>query len=290
MSAALAPGSRHAIPIRHPDFPFEAPPTGPIERHWAGGNLLATHAFNALNLTFPDGERFFIRSVQDLLSRVDDPELVRQARAFAGQEAMHGREHEAYFDTLRRQGYEIDRFLARFQRFGRFMDRLPARLRVAITAGAEHYTATFGRFALEDPVIERMHPTMRALILWHATEEIEHKAVAFDVMQAVGVSYPTRLLGFLLATASLFGWVAAGLRMLLRQEGVSRARVRALRKELRSSGDPGLERRTRRRLLAYLRPGFHPNQVHSKEAHPDEVDDLALAHQRLAEIGLLEAR
>jgi len=276
MAPELSPGSRHAIPVRRPRFPFEAPPEGPIPRHWVAGNALATHVFNAMNLTFPEGERFFIRSVNDHLGAIEDPELRRQVRGFAGQEAMHGHEHERYFDTLRAQGYEIDTFLGRFRRFGRLMDRLPASLRIAVTAGAEHYTATFGHFAFEDPLLEEAHPTMRRLIFWHATEEIEHKAVAFDVMKAAGVSYPVRILGFLIASFALFGWTAVGARMLLRQDGIGRRAVGALQREIEARGDRTIRRRVRRHVLAYFRRDFHPN----------DVDDLAIAHERLRAIGL----
>ena len=51
----LAPGSRHAIPVRRPEFDF----SGPLPRHGMAGNAVASHVFNGLNLVFPDGERFF---------------------------------------------------------------------------------------------------------------------------------------------------------------------------------------------------------------------------------------
>jgi hypothetical protein len=275
MAPRLAPGSRHAIPVRHPDFPFDLE----IPKHWADGNPLASHMFNALNLTFPDGERFFIRAVQDHLAELEDPDLARQARAFAGQEAVHGREHERYFEILRGQGYQIDGFLRRFRRFAKIIGRMPRSLRLAMTAGAEHYTATLGHFAVANAETRKFHPTMQALVIWHATEEVEHKAVAYDVMQAAGISYPTRLLGYVLATVSLLTWAAIGARMLLRQDGISRAEVRALRAGLAQGTDPELIEHTRRQLRAYLRRDFHPN----------DVDDLDLAHARLAEIELVAA-
>lgn len=263
---------RPPIPIRHPAFDFAAD----LPRHWAGGNPLATHIFNALNLQFPDGERFFIRAVNDNLDRVEDPGLVRQARGFAGQEAVHGREHERYFDVLRRQGYSIDRFLAVFRWLDRQVSRLPRSLRLAITAGAEHYTATLGHFALAGDATRSFHPTMEKLVVWHATEEVEHKAVAFDVMQAAGIGYPTRIAGFLLASAVLGGFTAAGARMLLKQDGLGRREIRAARAELRRRDDPVLLRFTGRQLKAYFRRDFHP----------DEFDDRELAARRLAEVDL----
>jgi len=270
----LTPGSRHALPQRRPDFPFDAS----IPRHWLGGNALATHFFNGLNLVFPDGERFFIQAVRDHLPQLRDPELARQAREFFGQEGRHAYEHERYFDTLRAQGYRIDEFLGRFRRFvGWTNRRLPAGLRLSMTAGAEHYTAIFGALALGDRfLIDEAHPTLRALIVWHATEEIEHKAVAFDVFQACRGGYALRLLGFALATLALFGWSIAGTRMLVRQDRLDRATLACCRRQLRALDEGATPRRLWRGVRSYLRRDFHPNQV----------DDLPLARRRLAELGL----
>ncbi len=265
------PVSRHDIPIRRPDFVFSEVP-----RLWANGNPLPTHLFNAAQLCFPQGERMFIKAVRDVLPRVDDPALRRQARGFAGQEAIHGKEHERYFETMRAQGYEIDGFLERLDRFIRGVNGLPASFRVALTAALEHYTATLGYLALADPTTDTFDPTMRSLIIWHATEEVEHKAVAFDVMQAVGIGYPMRIFAFLVATLVFIGWVAAGTRMLLRQDGYRRGELAPHLERLKRESDPGVVRETRRRVIGYLRPGFHPNQA----------DDLDFALDRLEQAGL----
>ncbi|MGB1274961.1 MAG: metal-dependent hydrolase, partial [Nannocystaceae bacterium] len=41
------------------NFSFDQTP-----RHWFGDNDVQTHMSNALNLLFPMGERFFVRSVK----------------------------------------------------------------------------------------------------------------------------------------------------------------------------------------------------------------------------------
>lgn len=271
---AMSSGARsdHDIPLRKPNLEFDAS----IARYWMNGNLFATHFFNGLNLVFPDGERFFVKAVHDHLDRITDPVLLRQARQFAAQEGQHANQHEKYFDCLRRQGYAIDGFLRRFHRFIRLSnDRLPAALRLAMTAGAEHYTAVLGAGAIEEfDLLADADPTMRALIIWHATEEIEHKAVAFDVLRATHPSYLLRIAGFLLATVALFGWTFAGMRMLVRQDRVTRAAFRAQRRAaLARDQGRGLVR-IRRGIRAYFRRDFHPN----------DTDHLALARRRLGEL------
>ena len=267
-----AASSDHDIPLRKPNLEFDAS----IPRYWMNGNLFATHFFNGLNLVFPDGERFFGKAVHDHLGQISDPVLLRQAKQFAAQEGQHANQHEKYFDCLRAQGYAIDTFLRRFHRFFLWTNRwLPARLRLAMTAGAEHYTAVLGAGAIEEfSLLADAHPTMRTLIIWHATEEVEHKAVAFDVLRATHPSYLLRVTGFILATIALFGWSIAGTRMLLRQDGLARHEVEAQRR-LAMARDHGRGlRRIRAGVRAYFRRDFHPN----------EQDHLALARQRLAEV------
>lgn len=267
-----AASSDHDIPLRKPNLEFDAT----IPRHWMNGNAFATHFFNGLNLIFPDGERFFVKAVHDHLGQIDDPVLLRQAKQFAAQEGQHANQHEKYFDCLRAHGYEIDPFLRRFHRFFRWTNRwLPAPLRLAMTAGAEHYTAVLGAGAIEEfELLADAHPTLRKLIVWHATEEIEHKAVAFDVLRATHPSYLLRVTGFVLATIALFGWSFAGTRMLLRQDGLSRREVDAQRRLALARDDGRGLRRIRAGVRAYFRRDFHPN----------EQDHLALARRRLGEL------
>lgn len=268
--------ARPPIPVRQVSLPFDPS----IPRHWFAGNALETHIFNGLNLLFPDGERFFIASVQEALPRVRDPELRRQVKGFFGQEALHAREHERYFDVLRAQDYRVDRFLRRFRRYCEWNSRwLPAPLRLAMTAGAEHWTATLGASVLRGPALDAAHPTMRMLALWHAAEEVEHRSVAFDVLQETHPGYLLRVTGFLLATASLFVWAAVGTRMLLRQDGISRHEVQALHRAARARGAGHLPELVRQGFWVYLRRDFHPSQD----------DALAEAEARLAELGLAGA-
>ncbi|MFQ5699974.1 MAG: metal-dependent hydrolase [Myxococcota bacterium] len=274
MTEQLYPGSRHSLPVRRPHFPFDAS----IPKHWAGGNAVASHAFNGLQLCFPAGERFFIQSVKDLLPYVDDEALRRQARSFLGQEAMHTREHLRFNEILKAQGYRLEPFLGPFEKLIRFCGRrLPAKLRIAMTAGAEHYTAMLGTLALTRPVMrDQMHPTVAQLIVWHACEEVEHKAVAFDVMQAVGVGYPRRILGYLIITAVLVSSAILSTRMLLRQDGLSRREISALTKQLPGSRVSSIRREIRQGFRAYFRRDFHPNQQ----------GDLGAARSELAKVGV----
>jgi predicted metal-dependent hydrolase len=230
-----------------------------VPRHWFAGSAVATHIANGVNILFPQGERFFVRSVKHFLDRIEDPELRTQIRGFFGQEGRHASAHDDYNDHLRAQGYRIDGFLDRNQRivYGWLEKATPPELRLAATAAAEHYTAIMAEGAFIGHGFDGAHPVMRELLLWHAAEEIEHKAVAFDVLTAINPSYRLRMAGLAYATALLgVSWLTASL-MLMRQDGLSLADIR---RGLRAIGDrdPILRRVFARGIREYVRRDFHP--------------------------------
>ena len=56
-------------------------------RYWLHDDPFATHFFNAMSSTFPEGEKFFVRSVQHYRSGVKNEKLQDQINEFIGQEA-----------------------------------------------------------------------------------------------------------------------------------------------------------------------------------------------------------
>lgn len=192
------------MPVRR-DLHFSLP----AERiaSWQGedGAHIA-HFMNTLSLFFPVGERFFIDAVRHYRDRIDDPELQKAVTAFIGQEAMHGREHQAYNEALFAalpvtQGME--HFVARFLRL--LQKWAPPHARLSTTIALEHFTAIMADGLLSDPrLLEGADPRFAALWRWHALEETEHKAVAYDVWERVrgrGLgAYLQRSAGLVLAT------------------------------------------------------------------------------------------
>ncbi|MGH8436773.1 MAG: metal-dependent hydrolase [Pseudomonas sp.] len=173
------------LEIRPRQLDFDLP--NPLPRHWHSGDAFKTHTFNAMSVLFPDGERFFIDSVRLFRQQIDDSVLQEQIRGFIGQEGHHSREHEEYSQRLRELGYDVD-YLERGlkRRLGFVKKHLPAKLQLAATCSVEHLTAIMADAVLKNPRwLEGADPTMAKLWRWHALEETEHKAVAFDVYQAV---------------------------------------------------------------------------------------------------------
>lgn len=264
------------FPVRRFDDDFSELP-----RWWYGGDPVMTHAINGMNLVFPDGERFFIRAVRRYLDRLDDPDLRARVQAFSGQEGQHGAAHELQFDALRDQGFEIESWMKwyRWAAYSVIEPSVPPILRLSATVALEHYTASFARVALETDLLDPAAPVMARLLRWHAAEEIEHRAVAYDVYVAVGGGYVMRILGMVLATLTLLFFWRRGTRHLMRQERDLPPRVASESRRTARQARARRMRVIRAALAAYLRPGFHP----------DDVDDGASAADYLASVGRLNA-
>ena len=247
---------RPSVVPRRMQFDFSEVP-----RHWLYGSAVITHAANGLHLLFPEGERFFIRSVRRYLGRIEDPELLARVRGFFAQEALHGKAHDEAASILERQGYEVSSFLRwyRWLAFDVVEACLPSVLCLSVTVALEHLTAVLAESAFHDGHLEHAHPEMRALLLWHSAEEIEHKSVAFDVFEAVDGRYWMRLLGMAIGVTSLLFFAGVARRRLIRADGLSHARVR---REWREARDRGQGSGTIwRGVFSYLRPGFHPDDI-----------------------------
>jgi predicted metal-dependent hydrolase len=234
-----------------------------MPKHYAAdGDLITSHLIAALSALFPDGEDYFVRSVRKVRDQVSDPELGRQVAGFIGQEAVHGREHRALNVRLDELGYPT-KALERFTRRALAVrERLMSDLsNLAATAAFEHYTATLAEILLTSPEVRELcgHEGVRDLLVWHALEESEHKAVAFDVYRAVGGSERMRTFTMNLVTVGFLTTLGVHLvRSLTRDRATyRRGALRASWRRVRRT--PFLSRETWRRLRAYNRPGFHPD-------------------------------
>ena len=157
-----------------------------IRRHYFANSPVMSHMLTALSSTFPIGEQFFVHSVRNVRDKVKDEKLQAQIAAFIGQEAMHSKAHAEFNDAWRSDDYHLDRFQAWLARKNEYVKNLHPKIQLAITCAFEHFTALLGGYILRHPeVLATLDDDAVKLWVWHAIEEIEHRAVAFDVYQAV---------------------------------------------------------------------------------------------------------
>ena len=245
------------LTVRRPTFDFTDLPV-----RWVGGSTLGTRYGNAGHVFIPLGEQFFIDTVRGFRDELDDDELRADVTAFIGQESVHRRAHEQLWAVLVDQGVPVEAYadvISSIRSIERFV---PPRLRLSVTAALEHYTAAFGLSFLTEDLASAVPDEMARLLAWHGLEELEHRSVAFDVLQTVDDGYALRVAGFVVASVMLAVVPAVGVVMF---RG-SPARGRTVAPGSASSTDLvgmscRLAVRMGRHLASYLRPGFHPRDL-----------------------------
>lgn len=248
--------SKRPMP-RRMDFVFD----DSIPLDWFGGDPFKSMVLTALSGTFPEGERFFVDSVRHYQQRVS-PALASQVSGFIGQEAHHGREHTAFNDFMAGKGLpmdKIDRFVGNAMQFLR--KRLSPERRLAMTCALEHFTAILAEMALENPdFFAPMDERVKALWYWHAIEESEHKAVAFDVFQDQVGSYWIRSSQMLINTIEFAFFTGYHTHQLFKARGIQRDWGMLRRGFREFLVEPGWLRKMGKAYLSYYKPSFHPWQ------------------------------
>ena len=259
-------------------------------KRWNARGPVVTHYMNALSIFFPEGERFFIHSLRHYRDQITDPVLKQAVTAFIGQEAMHGREHEEYNRQLAALGLPVKKLekLVDYVVNTRFK-ALPKPVQLSITIALEHFTAIYADLLLKEPrILEGADPALASMWRWHALEETEHKAVAFDVYTTVmgrGVkSYALRTSTLAIITALFMSAIVGFHIRMVRADKDARIGIKDWAKFTWVMVGPiGALRRLALPWLDYFKPGFHPwdhaNQHHLEgiEALVKEIEALPLA-------------
>lgn len=246
----------------------------PEEHHWCGGDPALTHILNSYTLLVPGNEGFYIRTLRRCQAQLRDPALRDQVEKFVRQEAQHGVGHRRCWRMLERQGYRYQGFVKAVEAFAYgLVERItPLKISVSMVACIEHANAYIGHEFLEQQILAYSEPNLRALFEWHFAEEIEHKGVSYDVLNAVAPGYAMRLLGAALTLPLFYIILSIGAVRLAAQDGsLGTSKFwRGAWQHLWSRDR--MVQRTFRHVAAYLRPGFHPWQK----------DDSALAKVAIA--------
>ncbi len=278
MSTALqSPLGTQNIPVRRMGFEFD----DAIPLFWFEQNSYISMLMTALSCTFPEGERMFIRAVRRFQDGIQNPTLQQEVRAFIGQEANHGKEHEAFNAFMARKGLPINKVMAFVKKGIAFQEgRLSPERMLAKTCALEHFTALFAEKILSTPeLLDKMDEGLRPLWLWHAIEESEHKSVAFDVYQDQINNYWLRVSEMAIVSV-LFTFFTSLHTVELLRATKELKNTSAMRQGFRTLwGKNGFLRGMLPHYLAYYRRDYHPSQV----------DSAAIRHQGLALLKKLSA-
>ncbi|MFT4518235.1 MAG: putative metal-dependent hydrolase [Halioglobus sp.] len=271
--ASMESGTQSRTPGTIQVRKFDTQATQHAPEYYFDNDPFKTHFLNALSVLFPEGERFFIRSVLAYRDEITDPKLLEEIRQFSAQEAQHTLVHEAMNDLAARHGYPVEKLdainavmLRRFSKRGKKF-QFARRAALAMTVCMEHFTAILAYQVLTsgDEQFKGLDPSVKALFEWHAIEETEHKSVAFDVYQATGGG-PVALRFAMLWSSFFFVFGAlVNTSVLLWTDG-------SIRKwSTWKSGarylfgpDEGFLIKPFGDWLAFFKPGFHPWKQHQE--------------------------
>lgn len=264
------------IKVRNVSFEFDEVP-----KHWILNNPVATHFINSMHIVFPEGEKFFIRSVRKFAKDVKDEQLKKNIKNFCGQEGVHAREHERFWEVMKEQNLKPEGFanfmsLTAFKgkysvenvfvkNLNKISPRLGDKFSLSITTGLEHYTAILANALFHEPVAtnDNIAPQMLELLHWHAAEEMEHKSVCFDVLKEVDDNYLLRVSGMGVATVMLWSYLGIGQVYFLYQD--KDFSVVQLPKKLYEFIDSlilgEIGKGMSKNLLKYFKKDFHPNDI-----------------------------
>jgi predicted metal-dependent hydrolase len=256
----MTPNLDREIPTRRMSFDAAF---AQVPRHFAvDGDLLLSHVAASLSAVFPDGEDFFVRSVRRFRDVVTDEALRRQVNGFIGQEAMHGRAHRGFNDRLHALGYPTKWFERMIKGGLAFRERvLPPIHNLAATAALEHYTATLAELLLTSEETRALfgNEDVLHLFLWHALEESEHKAVAFDVYKTAGGSERVRVFTMNVVTVGFFAQMTFQMIVSVLGDPATYRAGNLARSWRRFWQSPLMQREIWDRLREYNCVDFHPS-------------------------------
>ena len=248
--------------------------------HWVPDDPFTTHLLNVLHLLLPEGERWFVDVFTEALPLIKDEQLAEDVRGFIGQEAIHAESHQGVLDHFAAHQLNPDPYVGQVRWLfrkalgdreftGRNADRRRTEWLIERTAGVaaiEHFTAFLGDLILNSPKLDTadVDPTMLDLLRWHGAEEVEHRAVAFDLYQHLDGRYLRRVRQMLIVAPGMAAMWFLGVRFLMANDPTGRRRPR-LRDAIRARRRYDLPGLWKLFLLVvpYLKPGYHPSQYGS---------------------------
>jgi uncharacterized protein len=130
-----------------------------FSQHWNGQDAFMTAFANALSMSFPVGDQFFIDAVKAGLVKLEDVSdsavLRDTVKKFIGQEATHRHLHNLFNEQIAKHGYRnrLERRLqmridAKRLELAQLGDAHSYLQELAMTCAVEHFTAILGDLIL----------------------------------------------------------------------------------------------------------------------------------------------
>jgi uncharacterized protein len=196
-------GLQITVTPRWPGFEFDGLERE-LPRAWHPGGIGPTAFLEALSAMAPVVEGFFIDDARRLLPRIPDAARRAEGGAFLRQEAAHAGMHAAFNRLLVRWGVPVEPIADSALRWLAIVDWTSSDLRSAVAMAGEHFLGEIGNALLSRPqLLGDVDPRIARLFRWHGYEEVEHKAVLFDLFHSARghglYTYVVRITGLWIA-------------------------------------------------------------------------------------------
>lgn len=249
-------GARVGIPPRRVAMNLKNAEGG----YWYGNDAFQTFYWSAFSVLLPEGEQFFVNAVRHYRDQITDDTLKAAIAGFIGQEALHTQGHQVLNQFINDHQLPAAEIEAQLKFLLDTVAKIHPRLNLAATICLEHFTALLGEQLLAEADHNgQVRDDIKPLWMWHALEETEHKAVAWDVYEQTGGSYAVRAGTMVLTTVILGAVMAYATGRMLHSDG----RLFDLRNNWKGFtalfGRQGRMTRLAPKFLDFFRPGFHPN-------------------------------
>lgn len=161
-----------------PDTPFQ----------WNPANPIFGLSMNLTSLLAPAFERYIVLTIRDAMRVIEDPAVRSEADAFLRQEGLHASAHRNHVAALIAQHpglAELTRELDR--RYDELLASRPLHFHLAYVADIEATFTPFFDMILRHraTLLDNGDPRVASLFLWHFVEEMEHRASAQMIYDAV---------------------------------------------------------------------------------------------------------
>lgn len=266
---ALAP---QRMTVRRPPFDFSQQRA----LFWNEKRPEFSQIVNAASLAMPYLEPYLIKTMRQARPLITDPELVRDLDLYCAQESAHYRQHRRFNDELKAALPETVTALEQTldEDYAWLGAHRSLRFNLAYAEGFESMALAIGHMLIRDRdfLFGGSNTDVASLVLWHFAEEIEHKAVTYDVFAHVSGSRFWRFVGLFYATGHIFWRTRAGYHAFLKAEGLWtnwRSRLALGHVLIRV-----LSILLWRYALIFM-PGYHPNKI----ADPDWMIEWVALHQ-----------
>jgi predicted metal-dependent hydrolase len=155
---------------------------------WNPAQPAFSYLANIISFQTVGFEKFICRTVHQALPMIEDPVLAAEARDFLDQEAKHSKAHMAHVKGLIEQYPEMrsvfDESVADFERK---WDANGLHYKIAYSAILEGTSLPLYKIMIDhrDKLIVGGDERVASLLLWHFSEEIEHRSSALKIYNAL---------------------------------------------------------------------------------------------------------